>query len=245
MTNDRRKRTYPPSSRRPKQVERDYYDGRYQQSGIQTPLTKAGTVPILAGSVVATNLKNELYVTVGDRRQNLPNSSPTSYLGADVSPDSGNWDLGNITNQWKRLWINRFILRNPTTGEQVSYDLNSWMENIGQKLASSKILLAGYGAHNFYDEKPYGTVWIERMVSFNKDRTYTTIKNFSMNGWWSATDIDNLTGLGIKRECVDGASALAGGVEVEMDDFGSEKYIVCRFRNFNKFRVVAGVNLVV
>ena len=231
----------------------DRFDRRYNRKGITGETTQNYLVPIIAGDNTKSTVKNEPFVVVGNRRDSLPQSQPASYLGTDVSPSApAMFRLGNYLNFWKELWVQRLVIRKTSAGPQASYDYEGWFTYIGHKLGGAKIVLEGYGSHAVHEGNCSGTIKIERPVfnypngvqfSYHEQRRYTWVDRWMFKGWWSPTDI-NTYRLGIMRDCVDNASPTNPGVECEVDDTGSEKYIYVRFRNFMPQRVVVGVRVV-
>lgn len=230
------------------------FDERYQEKGINPDNTEGFLVPIIQKAQGSgENSKNEFYVTIGNRRKVLPASTPISYLGSDVSPDRpGVWSIGNYLNYWKNLFINRLTIRKTSTGPQVSYDYETWLLTIAQKLYGANIVLDGYGAHAYYSGSITGTIKIERPIfrhengtqfTYNDTKPYTMVDRWLFKPWWSPTDINDY-GIGIMRECLDEASPINPGVECEIADSGSDYYIYCRFRNFLPHRVVVGVRVI-
>jgi len=232
----------------------DRFDNRYDKKGRTGESSEGYLVPIVDGNQATSTVKNEPFVVVGNRRDTLPQSQPASYLGTDVSPSvPGIFKLGNYLNFWKELWVQRLIIRKTKTGPQASYNYDSWFTYSGHKLGGIKIVLEGYGAHAVHDGNMSTSIKIERPVfsdpngvsfTFNKDISYTSIKTWTFKGWWSPTDVDNTTGIGIMRDCIDNASPTNPGVECEVADTGGDKYIYVRFRNFMPHRVVVGVRVV-
>ena len=228
---------------------RDAYDKRYQRKGMSEQYSNANLVPLQGATNQSETLKGELYITLGDRRKQLPNSTPISYLGSDCSPDDQkDRELGNYINPWQRTWTQELtIRRKPLINgkvNQVSYNIEEWLEHICQFLPSLKYVLEGYGAHQYYGVPNALNIFIERPLPFDATRTYSSIKHWAMCGFWSPTDIDNTTGLGIWRACVDTANHISGGVEFEVEDYGNDEYIVARFRNFCHQRVVVGIRVI-
>lgn len=230
------------------------FDDRYEEKGINPSNTEGYLVPIIQKSSGSSdNIKNELFVTIGNRRADLPSSTPISYLGSDVSPDDqGPWDIGNFKNFWNKVFMRYLVIRESSNGPQVSYNYQEWLTYVAQKLFAANIVLEGYGAHAVHAGNTAGTIKIERPIfrdpngtqfTWRSTYTYTQIDRWLFKPWWSPTDINDY-GIGIIRECVDNASPMNPGVECEIADTGSDSYIFVRFRNFLPHRVVVGVRII-
>lgn len=241
-------------TRRMERTRQDRFDKRYERVGSRRNFTEGYLVPIVNRQPGTSSIRNDNFVTVGDRRGTLPGSVPVSFLPTDCSPDDqAPRELGNFKNMWAQLWTKRFTLRKSSSGPQVSFDYDQWLNTIGHKLGSNKVVLDGYGATAAYNSNNAVSINIERPVfnrgngtsfTFDPDVPYTRIDRWAFNGWWSPTDINSNTGIGIIRDCVDNASPMNPGVEFEVADTGNDNFIYCRFRNFYSHRVVVGVRII-
>ena len=230
------------------------YDDRYLRRGGRTQNTQGFLTPIVNKQPPVSSVANEIFVTVGDRRGNLPQSVPISFLNTDCSPDNiAPRELGNFQNMWNRIWTKTLTIRKSSSGPQASYDYDQWFTLIGHKLGGSRIVIDGYGASAAYSVNNTGSINIERPIfnrenntsfTFDPDVDYTRIDRWMFKGWWSPTNIDSTTGIGIMRDTVDLASPMNPGVEFEVADTGNDNWIYCRFRNFYSHRVVVGVRIV-
>lgn len=239
--------------RGPKQLQ-DRFDERYQETGIDPQNTEGYLVPIIQiPDGASESNKNELFITLGNRRQTLPNSTPISFVGSHISPDDqGSWNLGNFKNFWNRLFVRQLTIRKTSTGPQLTFDYEDWLINIAHKLFGANIVLEGYGAHDIHTGRNLGTIAIERPVfrdengnefTWRSDRSYTQIDRWSFWTWYSYTDINDV-GIGIMRDCLDEASPMDPGVEAEIDDTGNDQFVYVRFRNFLPNRVVVGIRII-
>lgn len=230
------------------------FDDRYQEKGINPSNTEGYLVPIIQKSKGSgETIKNELFITIGNRRSVLPSSTPISYVGSDISPDNlGPWNLGNFRNFWNKVFMRNLVIRESSNGPQVSYDYQQWLIYVAQKLFAANIVLEGYGAHAVHSGNTAGTIRIERPIfrdpngtqfTWRPTYTYTQIDRWMFKTWWSPTDINDY-GIGIQRDCLDNASPMNPGVESEVADTGQDSYIYVRFRNFLPHRVVVGVRII-
>lgn len=241
-------------TRRMERTRRDSNDRRYERRGSRIQNTEGYLTPIVNKKPAVSSIANEIFITSGDRRGSLPRSVPVSFLNSDCSPDDlGPRELGNFKNMWAQLWTKRLTIRKSSSGPQASYDYDQWFQLIGHKLGGARIVLDGYGSTQTYGGNNAGSINIQRPVfnrgngtsfTFDTDITYTRIDRWMFNGWWSPTNIDDITGIGIIRDCSDNASSMNPGVEFEVADTGNDEFIYCRFRNFYSQRVVVGIRLI-
>ena len=230
------------------------FDDRYQEKGINPSNTEGYLVPIVQKTQGSSdNIKGELFVTIGNRRNTLPASTPMSFIGSDVSPDNlGPWKIGNYKNFWNQVFMKNLVIRESSTGPQVSFNYQQWLTYVAQKIFAANIVLEGYGAHAVHAGNSAGTIRIERPIfrdpngtqfTWRPSYTYTQVDRWAFSPWWSPTDI-NTYGIGIMRDCTDNASPMNPGVECEIADTGHDSYIYIRFRNFYPQRVVVGVRII-
>jgi len=195
------------------------------------------------------NVLNAKYVLM-DFDNSLPNGVAIGALPGNIHPDAdGKYNIGWLKRKWKDICSMSFtIAKNPDYPAQPlyqyrkSYDWDAWFRDLGHTFGSAKYVMEGYGAHKYYGVEPVLTIRLTRPLPFNTD--WGRIDRWNFHGWYAPYDINSTTGVGIKKNCQDHASALNPGVEFEVDDTGANDVIFIRFRNFLHQRIVVGVRVV-
>lgn len=189
------------------------------------------------------------FITRNDHRGggvgDLPNSRPIFDLDGEIVPDhDGERRLGLSDRAWKIIYAHRMDLKGDNAWLKLTLDY--FRENIAFKQSSVKVVLYGYGNHRTRDLLgkivfPHTTTLrINRPLPYDADKSYTSIKTWRIDAWYSRVDVDNSTGIGSKRPCTPEALPSNPGVEAELVDTGNRDYIYCRFRNYLPYPVVVG-----
>jgi len=190
------------------------------------------------------------FITRNDHRggglEDLPKSRPIFDLDGEIVPDQDNARrFGLSDHAWKIIYTHRLDLKGDNAW--LKLDVDYFRDNIAFKASGIKILVYGYGNHKLKDANgrnvyPHtATIAIDRPLPYDVNKSYTSIKTWRFDPWYSRVDIDNPTGLGSKRPCTAEASPTNPGVEAELIDTGNPEKVYCRFRNYLPYPVVVGV----
>ena len=234
------------------QMERPIIDEAVREATESISLIPTGTVNsavLLSNGRNNGSFLNAKYVLI-DFDKSLPNAAAIGALPANMHPDEyGKYNIGHLLRAWKDVVSNAFTIckkpdypGQPAYQYRKTYSWDDWFNDLGHTFGSTKFVMEGYGAHKYYDSEPVLSIGLVRPVPF--ETTYGNILTWTFDGWWSPYDISNVTGVGIKRKCIDSADADNPGVEFEVDDTGNDEVIYIRFRNFHPNRVVVGVRVI-
>jgi hypothetical protein len=182
----------------------------------------------------------------GGGQGDLPNSRPVFDLNCELVPDTDcSRRIGLSDRAWKIIYTHRLDLKSENRWLKLTVDY--FYENIGFKTLSDSVRLNGFGNHRITDESGHAmfpnktVVMIKRPLEYAEDISYTSIRSFRFDPWYSRWGINASTGIGCRKPCVSESSSQKPSVEAEIIDSGNPDYILIRFTNFLPYPVTVGV----